>query len=125
MCIEHIKQPELKGEISIDERLLFRITTIIEEHIDNSDLSVEMLSRLMGISQKQLYRKLKSLTGMSTVEYIRSIRLKKAALLFQNGNFSVAEVMYMVGFSNASYFTRCFVAEFGKTPMEYLGMKQE
>ena len=125
MRIEHIKQPELKGEISIDERLLFRITTIIEEHIDNSDLSVEMLSRLMGISQKQLYRKLKSLTGMSTVEYIRSIRLKKAALLFQNGNFSVAEVMYMVGFSNASYFTRCFVAEFGKTPMEYLGMKQE
>ena len=103
MRIEHIKQPELKGEISIDERLLFRITTIIEEHIDNSDLSVEMLSRLMGIS----------------------IRLKKAALLFQNGNFSVAEVMYMVGFSNASYFTRCFVAEFGKTPMEYLGMKQE
>lgn len=101
MRIEHIKQPELKGEISIDERLLFRITTIIEEHIDNSDLSVEMLSRLMGISQKQLYRKLKSLTGMSTVEYIRSIRLKKAALLFQNGNFSVAEVMYMVGFSNA------------------------
>lgn len=125
MRIEHIKQPELKGEISIDERLLFRITTIIEEHIDNSDLSVEMLSRLMGISQKQLYRKLKSLTGMSTVDYIRSIRLKKAALLFQNGNFSVAEVMYMVGFSNASYFTRCFVAEFGKTPMEYLGMKQE
>ena len=60
MRIEHIKQPELKGEISIDERLLFRITTIIEEHIDNSDLSVEMLSRLMGISQKQLYRKLKS-----------------------------------------------------------------
>ena len=47
------------------------------------------------------------------------------SLLFQNGKFSVAEVMYMVGFSNASYFTRCFVAEFGKTPMEYLGMKQE
>ncbi len=59
MRIEHIKQPELKGEISIDERLLFRITTIIEEHIDNSDLSVEMLSRLMGISQKQLLQEVK------------------------------------------------------------------
>ena len=108
-----------------EKAVIPKLPQSIEEHIDNSDLSVEMLSRLMGISQKQLYRKLKSLTGMSTVEYIRSIRLKKAALLFQNGNFSVAEVMYMVGFSNASYFTRCFVAEFGKTPMEYLGMKQE
>lgn len=125
MRIEHIQQPELKGEIPVDEKLLFRITATIEEHIDNSDLSVEMLSQLIGISQKQLYRKIKSLTGMSTVEYIRSIRLKKAALLFHNGNFTVAEVMYMVGFSNASYFTRCFVAEFGKTPMEYLRMKQE
>lgn len=67
---------------------------------------------------------MKQLTGMSTVEYIRSIRLKKAALLFQSGNFSVAEVMYMVGFSNASYFTRCFVAEFGKTPAEYLSEKK-
>ncbi len=125
MRIEHIKQPELKGEISIDERLLFRITTIIEEHIDNSDLSVEMLSRLMGISQKQLYRKLKSHRHVYSRIYSFHSSEKKAALLFQNGNFSVAEVMYMVGFSNASYFTRCFVAEFGKTPMEYLGMKQE
>ena len=59
---------------------------------------------------------------MSTVEYIRSIRLKKAALLFQNGNFSVAvSYVIMVGFPMSSYFTRCFVAEFGKTPMEYLG----
>lgn len=122
--IEHIKQPELKGEISADERLLLRITTVIEEHIDDSDLSVDGLSRLIGISQKHLYRKIKSLTGMSTVEYIRSIRLKKAALLFHNGNFSVAEVMYMVGFSNASYFTRSFVAEFGKTPVDYLSDKQ-
>lgn len=123
--IEHIKQPELKGEISADERLLLKITTVIEEHIDDSDLSVDGLSRLIGISQKQLYRRIKSLTGMSTVEYIRSIRLKKAALLFHSGNFSVAEVMYMVGFSNASYFTRSFVAEFGKTPLEYLHEKQK
>ena len=122
--IEHIKQPELKGEISADERLLLKITAVIEEHIDDSDLSVDALGRLMGISQKQLYRKIKSLTGMSTVEYIRSIRLKKAALLFHSGKFSVAEVMYMVGFSNASYFTRSFAAEFGKTPLEYLSDKQ-
>jgi len=69
--------------------------------------------------EKQLYRKLKQLTGMSTVEYIRSIRLKKAAILLQNGNFTISEVMYSVGFSNASYFTRAFSSEFGKSPSEY------
>ena len=55
-----------------------------------------------------VYRKLKQFTGLSAVEYIRSIRLKKAALLLQSGNFTVSEVMYSVGFSNASYFTRTF-----------------
>lgn len=122
--IEHIKQPELKGEISADEKFLIRVTKVIEEHLDDSDLSVNVLAQIMDVAPKQLYRKTKQLTGMSTVEYIRSIRLKKAALLFHNGNFTVAEVMYMVGFSNASYFTRCFVSEFGKTPMEYLTEKR-
>ena len=59
------------------------------------------------------------MTGLSTAEYIRSIRLKKAAILLQNGNFTISEVMYSVGFSNASYFTRAFSTEFGKTPSEY------
>ena len=58
--------------------------------------------------------------GQSAVEYIRSIRLKKAALLLQSGNFTISEVMYNVGFSNASYFTRAFSSAFGMTPSEYL-----
>ncbi len=74
---------------------------------------------LMALS-KQLYRKLKHMTGLSTVEYIRSIRLKKAALMLQNGGFTVSEVMYSVGFSNMSYFSRAFSAEYKKTPSEYM-----
>ena len=63
---------------------------------------------------------------MSTVEYVRSIRLKKAAQLLQNGKFTVSEVMYIVGFSNPSYFTRAFVSQFGKTPKDYLkGFKEQ
>lgn len=122
--MEQITTPEMKGEISMDEKFLVRITKIIEEHIDDPDLSVDTLCKLSGISSKQLYRKIKQLTNMSTVEYIRSIRLKKAVILFDNGNFTVAEVMYMVGFSNASYFTRSFRSEFGKTPHEYLQSKK-
>ncbi|MDR2915885.1 MAG: response regulator, partial [Tannerella sp.] len=122
--IEHITNPEMDGEISADEKNLLRITKMIEDNLNDPDLSVDMLCKLSGISSKQLYRKIKQLTNMSTVEYIRSIRLKKAALLFNNGNFTVAEVMYTVGFSNASYFTRSFKAEFGKTPQEYLSGKK-
>ena len=75
---------------------------------------------LSGISNKQIYRKIKQLTGMSPVEYIKSIRMKKAAMLLQQKKFTVAEVMYMVGFSNHSYFSKCFQAEFGKTPKQYM-----
>lgn len=106
-------------EVSPDERFLQKVTGIIEEHIDDSEFSVGALCEEGVFNEKQLYRKVKQMTGLSTAEYIRSIRLKKAAILLQNGNFTISEVMYSVGFSNASYFTRAFSAEFGKTPSEY------
>ncbi|MDD4032595.1 MAG: helix-turn-helix transcriptional regulator, partial [Bacteroidales bacterium] len=59
-------------------------------------------------------------TGKTPVEYIKSIRMKEASMLLRRRTFTVAEVMYMVGFSNYSYFAKCFEAEFGKTPHEYL-----
>ncbi|MBQ1694254.1 MAG: helix-turn-helix transcriptional regulator, partial [Bacteroidales bacterium] len=95
-------------------------TQLIEEHLDDTSLSVSRLCELGQFPEKQLYRKLKQFTGLSAVEYIRSIRLKKAALLLQSGNFTISEVMYNVGFSNASYFTRAFSSAFGMTPSEYL-----
>jgi AraC-like DNA-binding protein len=110
-------------QLSQDDQLLLRVTHIIEENIDNSDLSVDMLSQLSGISTKQLYRKIKQLTGRTAVGYIRHLRLKKAArLLTSKENFSTKEVMYLTGFSNASYFTRCFQEEYGVTPSNYSKM---
>ena len=73
-----------------------------------------------GTNNKQMYRKMKQLTGMTPVEYIKSIRMKKAAMLLKQQKFTVAEVMYMVGFSNHSYFSKCFQAEFGVTPKQYV-----
>ena len=87
--------------------------------MDDSELSVNTLSQKSGISTKQLYRRIKALTGMPVVAYIRDLRLKKAASLLATGNFTVSEVMYMVGFSSASYFTRCFREEYGVTPSAY------
>lgn len=106
-------------ELSADEAFLLRITQLIEEHMDSTKLSTATLSQLAAIPAKQLTRRLKQLTGQTPVEFIRHKRLSKAAALLHNRHFSIAEVMYMVGFSNASYFTRCFTAEHGMTPTEY------
>ena len=105
---------------SQDEKFLSNIIRLIEDHLSDADLNVNALCELSGFSNKQIYRKIKQLTGMSPVEYIKSIRMKKAAMLLQQKKFTVAEVMYMVGFSNHSYFSKCFQSEFGKTPRQYL-----
>ena len=118
--LEMLSSPSGSRELSSDEKYLKKVTDTIEEHLDDSDLNVGKLCELGGWSEKQLYRKLKQFTGMSIVEYIRSIRLKKAAMLLQNGNFTIAEVMYTVGFSNASYFSRAFSAAYGMTPSDYM-----
>lgn len=93
---------------SQDEKFLSNIIRLIEDHLSESELNVNALCELSGISNKQIYRKIKQLTGMSPVEYIKSIRMKKAAMLLQQKKFTVAEVMYMVGFSNHSYFPNVF-----------------
>lgn len=105
---------------SQDEKFLSNIICLIENHLSDADLNVNALCELSGISNKPIYRKVKQLTGMSPVEFIKTIRMKKAAMLLQQKKFTVAEVMYMVGFSNHSYFSKCFQAEFGKTPRQYL-----
>lgn len=120
--VEQITSP-VKVEISApngDEIFLSHITTLIEKEIENTEFNVSMLSELSKTDKKQLYRKLKRFTGFTPVEYIHHIRMKKAAMLLSSKNLSVSEVMYKVGFSNASYFARCFVAEFGMTPTQYM-----
>lgn len=103
-----------------DRRLLKEITDVIEAHMIDSDFNVTTLQEMVGIGGKQLYRKLKAMTGMTPVEYIRDIRMHKAALMLKEGKFSVSEVMYTVGFSNSSYFSKCFSKAFGATPTEYM-----
>ena len=117
--IENISKPKEIVVESPDEKFLSLITLAIEERIEDSDLNVTSLCEQLQINNKQMYRKLKQLTGLSPVEYIKSIRLKKAAMLLNQNKFTVSEVLYMVGFSNPSYFSKCFQAEFGKTPKQY------
>lgn len=124
--IESITQPSDVGLefVNEDEILLVKITSVIEEQLENTAFNVTMLSELVNMDKKQLYRKVKLLTGITPVDYIRQIRIKKAAMLLSQKKFSVSEVMYMVGYSNASYFSKCFVAEFKKTPKQYMSEEQ-
>lgn len=104
----------------LDKKLLNQIREMIEENMVDSDFNVSMLQEKMGMGNKQLYRKLKALTGQTPVEYIRDMRMQKAAKLLKAGKFSVSEVMYTVGFSNSSYFSKCFSKAFGMTPTEFM-----
>lgn len=111
------------SEVEMDEmdrKLLNQIREMIEENMVDSDFNVSRLQEKMGMGNKQLYRKLKALTGQTPVEYIRDMRMQKAAKLLKAGKFSVSEVMYTVGFSNSSYFSKCFSKAFGMTPTEFM-----
>lgn len=104
---------------NVDDKFIKKVINIIETNISNSDFSVEILSDEIGMSSTHLYRKLKSLTRLSANEIIKKYRLKKASLLLRNKEGNISEIMYDVGFSNLSYFSKCFKSEFGLTPKDY------
>ena len=87
---------------------------------DNTDFSVENFALEIGMSRSSLFLKLKSITGQSTSEFIRTNRLNKAAKLIESGKYSITEIIYMVGFSDPKYFRTCFKKHFDCTPSSYL-----
>jgi signal transduction histidine kinase/ligand-binding sensor domain-containing protein/DNA-binding response OmpR family regulator len=105
---------------SMDERLLQKAIDYVRTNIEDSNLSVELMSRELGISRTHLHRKLKALTGQSPVEFIKMIRMKQAAYLLSTGKLSVSEVSYRVGYNTHSYFSRSFNAHFGMSPTVYM-----
>lgn len=103
----------------LDEQLMQKALEYIEKNIDNPEYSVEALSRDMGMSRMNLYRKLQSITGHTPTEFIKTIRLKRAAQLLQGSQLTIVEVADRVGFSSSSYFTKCFKEQFGVLPTAY------
>ena len=103
----------------MDEKLIEKAIKYVEDNISRSDLSVEELSRALGMSRVHLYKKLLQITGKSPIEFIRVIRLKRAAQLLRESQLHVSEVAYEVGFNNPKYFSRHFKDEFGVLPSAY------
>ena len=103
----------------IDDDLLKRMVTLIEDNLNNSELSVNFLASQLHISRSSLFAKIKSLTDVTPNEMIQVVRLRKAAQLLREGNYRVSEICFMVGFNSPSYFSKCFAKQFGVKPGEY------
>ena len=110
---------------SPDEKLLERVMTAINHNLNNADLSVDKIADEVGISRVHLHRKMKELTGQTPHDFIRNIRMKKAATLLASADMNVSEVMYACGFSNAASFSTVFKKMYGMSPREYMNEHQE
>jgi CheY-like chemotaxis protein len=116
---DDLVKPEEITLKSIDQKYLEKAITIVEKFIDDPVFTVEKFSKEMFDSRVQLYRKLKGLTGLSPNEFVRNIRIKRAAEILVKEGITVGEVMYRVGFSNRSYFNRCFRQVYDTSPLDY------
>ena len=106
-------------EKDVDNDFLKRVVDFIQKNVENPALNVEKLSSHLCLSRSQVYRKIKLLTGLSPVQFIRRVRLERSKTLFQNDkNLHVNEVAQMVGFLSASYFTVCYKKQFGELPKQ-------
>ena len=112
--------PEKIEVSSQDEKFLKKVLAVVETNIDNSKFSVENLSKEIGMSRVSLYKKLMLLTSKSPVEFIRIIRLRRAADLLENSQLSVSEVAYRCGFNSPRYFSKYFKVEYKNLPSEYI-----
>ena len=114
---ELVEKPTLQAP---DERLLERVMKVVNAHIADSDLSVEQIANEVGLSRSHLHRKMKELTGESTSDFVRNVRLKRAAYLLEGGKHSIAEVMYACGFDSPPGFSTRFKNFYGVSPSEYM-----
>ena len=102
-----------------EEEFLKSAMQIVEEEMANPEFSAVALAEKLHMSQPTLYRRIKTMTGQNIVDFIKSIRIKRAAQLIQTNQFSMTQISEMVGFNDPSYFRRCFSKQFGVNPSQY------
>jgi signal transduction histidine kinase/ligand-binding sensor domain-containing protein/DNA-binding response OmpR family regulator len=107
-----------------DEKLIKSSIEIVEQNLTNKDFSVEELSRLLGMSRVLLYKKLLALTGKTPIEFIRTIRMQRAAQLLEKSQYTISEIAYQVGINNPKYFAKYFKDEYNMLPSNYAAEKR-
>jgi len=105
---------------SVEEKFIEKLQTVLEKQLSNSEFTSEDFAAQVGMSRMQLHRKLKSLLGVSSTEFLRNERLKVSTELLKQGNGNISEIAYSVGFNDVSYFSKCFKEMYHCTPTEYI-----
>lgn len=103
----------------VDEEFMNKVIRTIEENIIDTNLNVEHLAEILGMSRSSLLRKIKMLSNLSPVDFIRLIRLRKAAELIHEGKYLIGDICFMVGINSPSYFSKLFLKQFGMTPKDF------
>lgn len=108
------------GEMSPnDQKFIDKLVELMEANMDNGELVVEDLVTELAVSRSVFFKKLKALTGLAPIEFIKEMRVKRAAELIETGQYSISQVSYMVGINDPRYFSKCFKQRYGMTPTEY------
>lgn len=102
-----------------DRKFMDKLMGLMEQNIDNGELVVDDLVRELAVSRSVFFKKLKSLTGLAPIEFIKEIRIKRATQLIETGEYNMTQISYMVGINDPRYFSKCFKAQVGMTPTEY------
>jgi DNA-binding response OmpR family regulator len=123
----YIEKPQMAMDAlsvsKVDNIFLKKFQDYLDTHISDENLSIEKLAEAMNLSETTLYRKVKSISGLSPKEFVRVTRLKRAIILMSEGETRINEIAYQVGFGSASYFSTCFQKQYGKSPTEYIKNK--
>lgn len=102
-----------------DKKFLQQIADIVKAHLEESEFDLDHLSKELNMSKSTLHRKMKAITGLTPLDFIRNIKMKQACRMLTEHELSISEIAYALGFTNPKYFTKCFKEEFGMTPTEY------
>lgn len=113
---EQVSAPALSPN---DQKFMEKVLETIDRNLDNGDLMVEDIASEVSMSRSVFFKKLKTLTGLSPIEFLKEIRMKRAAQLIETEEYNMAQIAYMVGFNDSHYFSKCFKQQYGITPTEY------
>ena len=107
-----------------DEQFMKKVMAYMEEQMDNAELTIDEFAEQLMLSRTIFYRKLKSIVGLTPVDFIREIRIKRAVQLIDSDEYNFSQVAYMTGFNDPKYFSKCFKKVIGITPSEYKERKK-
>ena len=116
VVLEEEKLPEMSPN---DRKFMDKLIELMEKNMDNGDLVVDDLVREVAVSRSVFFKKLKTLTGLAPIEFIKEMRINRAAQLIETGEFNMTQISYMVGINDPRYFSKCFKSKIGMTPTEY------